>query len=185
MGACSCLSWSHENTLSGKRTFQALWLPRVVRNVVCGFWIFTINRKESALKQLVPWLLEGQTYICMLEMSPVKFQLSLFPYYFFKDAEHHSFSCLLLRSANRSLHKVSFTHMAAWSLHFFFGSCILLLSLSLHCKQCTEQMLDKIWKSSSDWQSEWREISCGRAQIFCVTPTASDAKHCFRIRLLG
>lgn len=123
MGACSCLTWSHENTLSGKRTFQALWLPRVVRNVVCGFWIFTINRKESALKQLVPWLLEGQTYICMLEMSPVKFQLSLFPYYFFKDAEHHSYSCLLLRSANRSLHKVSFTHMAAWSLHFFFGTC--------------------------------------------------------------
>lgn len=120
VGACSCLTWSHENTLSGKRTFQALRLPRVVRNVVCGFWIFTIHWKESALKQLVPWLLEGQAYICMLGMSPVKFQLSLFSYYFFKDAEHRSYLCLLLRSANGSLHKVSLTRMAARSLHIFF-----------------------------------------------------------------
>lgn len=178
VGACSCLTWSHENTLSGKRTFQALWLPRVVRNVVCGFWIFTIHWKESALKQLVPWLLEGQAYICMLEMSSVKFQLSLFSYYFFKDAEHHSYSCLLLRSANGSLHKASFTHMAARSLNIFFLAIASSFCLSLHCKRCTKQMLDKDlevieWltitgvKSNQLWQCP--DFLCDTNSLRCKT----------------
>lgn len=130
------LDWrSHEKVSSPRTMFQALWLPRVVRNVVCGFWIFTINWKESAFKQLVLWLLKGQDHICILDMSEVLFM------------------GVPLVSENRNHHKVSVIHVAACSLHTIFDSwfCILLLTLSLHCKWCRKQMLDKIPKSLIDF----------------------------------
>lgn len=180
VGACSCLTWSHENTLSGKRTFQALRLPRVVRNVVCGFWIFTIHWKESALKQLVPWLLEGQAYICMLGMSPVKFQLSLFSYYFFKDAEHRSYLSTSQVCKREPSQGVLDSYGCSIITHLsFFGFCILLLSLSLHCKRCTKQMLDKDlevieWltisgvKSNQLWQCP--DFLCDTKSLGCKIP---------------
>lgn len=116
VGACS---WrSHEQASSAKSKFQALWLPRVVRNVVCGFWIFTINWKESALKQLVRWLLEGQAHICMLEMSLVRFYA--LPFFWGCWASEVLFMSVPLGSANRNPHKVSFIHVAACSLCIIF-----------------------------------------------------------------
>lgn len=116
VGACS---WrSHEQASSAKSKFQALWLPRVVRNVVCGFWIFTVNWKESALKQLVRWLLQGQAHICMLEMSLVKFYA--LPFFWGCWASEVLFMSVPLGSAKRNPHKVSFIHVAACSLCIIF-----------------------------------------------------------------
>ena len=150
VGACSCWTQDHMRELHLQEVnFRPFGLPGVVRNVVCGFWIFTINWKESALKQLALWLLEGQAHICMLEMSLVQFRPLPF-----EDAEHQkSYLCLFLSRLRTGT--ITRCPLLVWlPVHYtsssIFGFCNLLLSLSLCCKWCRKQMLDKILKLLSD-----------------------------------
>lgn len=121
----------------------------------CGLWFLNLRNKlkRICLKVAGP-MTPGRSgfYICTFEMSPVKFQHCLFSLLSFKDAEHQKscscLSCLQAGAITRCplLRCLPDHHTPS----LVFGSFILLLSLSLHCKRCRKQMCDKISKSLSD-----------------------------------
>lgn len=146
VGACS---WrSHEQASSAKSKFQALWLPRVVRNVVCGFWIFTINWKEFCLETAGP-MTPGRSG-SYLHAWDVSCQV-LCPALFLRMLSNRKpYLCLFLSGLQTGT--LTRCPLFMWlPVHYasslIFGFCILLLSLSLCCKWCRKQMLDKIPKA--------------------------------------